>query len=269
MILLLGHQHDSIIHALHELLKETNSDVLRLFPEDLIFASEWLHQINRNGQTSTEITLPNQRKIFSSAITALFNRIQHLQINHFVNAVDRVYANAEFNALYLSFLKSLEAVAINPVQTSLLATDTEHNWYYKVTASRLGIPVADEQFTSSPKWENNAAYNVFEPEIALGQSNHRLAPYLTLTDQPAVLKEKVEQSATAWWVDGVLFSDYHLPFVPQLNKLAAALKQDFMEINVVLSGGKIKLQTINPRPSSAPDDVLKQLALTISKKSKA
>jgi hypothetical protein len=79
-------------------------------------AARWSHQIV-DGKSSTRVWLKNGMLIDTEAIGAVLNRVRSMPTTGFANSSerDRAYADAEQQALFVSFLRSFGGSVINGV----------------------------------------------------------------------------------------------------------------------------------------------------------
>src|SRR6478609_12138650 len=142
MILILAPLQDPLADALQQQLPADVS-CLRLSSDDLVFAPHWLHRIDENGVSRTEIVLSNGQLICSENVRALFNRIQSLEAIHFLNETDRQYADMEFTSLYYSFLQSMSGAMLQSFDLYQMQAVHPNEWIFRTAAIAAGIPVTD------------------------------------------------------------------------------------------------------------------------------
>jgi hypothetical protein len=265
MILLLGEKADPLLQNLFNTLTIQKQQVLFIEPPEIVFAKKWLHTIGEDGVTYTEITLLNNIIIKSTAIKCLYNRMSYFQLDHFTNASDRQYAGAEFYALFLSFLKSIETKVINPIQTNFLAIGMPIDFMYKKIAIENNIAVVDEVFTSSPKWHSNKNLGVYDPN----QTNifSKKAPQLIFANLPVLLKEKEDTVFKVYFVNNRIFSIKKIQLNKEIKAFAQALKKDFLCVDFIENNGLFKLKKVIDFPLNVPQNITTALAESIIKKS--
>jgi hypothetical protein len=267
MILLMGNKQDALLLQIRDTLSSMKVNCVLVYAEELIFAKKWTHTLSKSGDCFTEIIIPNNKIINSNEIRCIYNRIGYLQAEHFSNNTDRMYAGAEFSALYISFLKSMEKKTINPIQTSFLAVGMPTHFMYKIKAIEYGIPVTNEMFTSSPKWENDHTLIPYEPAPLYNNPLLKKAPHLLLSNLPTLLKEKEDNAFKVYFANDTVFTPIKISLTNQIKAFAKAMKRDFIEFTFVETNNTFKLKQINDFPLSLPAEMVHALGLTIIKKS--
>jgi hypothetical protein len=114
-----------------------------LRPEQLGLAT-WSHRVISTGGATTELRWASGRHLRSSQIACLLNRMAYVPTPRFSKAPrkDREYADAELQALVVSWLAGLGTAAINPVNSRAQARGTLSGRGWLALAAAQGLPVA-------------------------------------------------------------------------------------------------------------------------------
>jgi len=141
MWLVLCSSSDSAGLWAYEGLKQLGVAPLELvLAEWLAYGSQWEHRLDVSG-THLKITLPDGRILCSSRIRGALNRLFAPSPEVAQRAIpsDKDYAQGEFQAFYLSWLKGLPGVVINRPTPIGLCGSWYHSseWVYR--ASRAGL----------------------------------------------------------------------------------------------------------------------------------
>src|SRR4051794_21832677 len=155
-------RNDSLAFILYNELQSKKVRVHLVTAEEFIFAKKWHQAIDEKGKAVSRIILQNNTVIDSNQIDCAFNRVRLFQAPHFINSADRMYAEAEFYSLWISFLKTID-VLLEPVDTHYLSLDQENQMIYFKKAMQAGLPVLNFHFTSSPKWKYTSSFLPFDP----------------------------------------------------------------------------------------------------------
>jgi hypothetical protein len=267
-IVIFCNQNDAIAMAVYQQLTDRHNAHM-VTAEDLIYAPLWKQELNTKAKGTTEIVLQNGSIIRSGEVKAVWNRIRYFPMQHFINEVDRHYAQTELFALYYSFLKSINAALINPVETYDFAMEEDNMLYLKQQAIIAGLPVLDYQFTSAPKWQSSKdliPIVLYKKPAAVFQKK---APYLIWQNQPTIFTEATTEVQKVWIAGKDIIDEKAIANKAALKRLSKNLKKPFLEVHFAKTAKGYKLSTMNTFPVYAPQPVTDALAnILIQKASK-
>jgi hypothetical protein len=177
-----------------------------------------------------------------------------------------MYAGAEFYALFISFLKSIETKTINPIQTKFLAIGMPCQFMYKKIAIKNKLAVLNETYSSSPKWKNNKLLDAYEPL----HTNYfaKKAPQLILANLPVLLKEKEDNTFKVYFVNNKIYTSTKINLNAAIKSYAASLKRDFLCMEFMENNGIYKLKRVDDFPLNIPTNITEAFAEMIINKSK-
>ncbi len=153
IVLILAHATDSGAAAVAAALRgwatsgsasgSASVAVWEVRPESLTLA-HWSHGIDEHGQASTHIALPERPALASAQIRAVLNRAQYLPVAQFLQAQtkDRDYAQAEFQALIVSWLGACGDRVINSLHTDPALPQRLSFLRWRAAAVQCGLPLA-------------------------------------------------------------------------------------------------------------------------------
>jgi hypothetical protein len=129
--------------------------------EALATATQWEHALN--GGTHLAISLADGRRICSSAIHGVLNRLTGPSPELLQRAVpaDREYVQAEMYAFYLSWLHALPGIVINRPTPLGLSGPWYHpsEWVYRASCAGLSTP----QYRLSGRDSADSAFSTLAP----------------------------------------------------------------------------------------------------------
>jgi hypothetical protein len=119
-------------------------------PAELSLAA-WTHRLDRDGTTTTTVTLPSGWRIADHELAAVLARTEATPVPRFGRSspADRDYAAAEVRALLVSWLRSLGARAVNPVGGVSLTGPSWTPRRWLVQAHKAGLRVGPSVLASS------------------------------------------------------------------------------------------------------------------------
>jgi hypothetical protein len=129
---------------------------------ELIYAPYWHHQIRSDG-TMSEVELADGKRLISSKIDVVFNRLSNISITHFVQEGDCYYATMEMYALLLSWLHSFPCKVINPAVPRGLGAHRYSQIVWLMRAAQAGLPVRNLHFTTNPRNFPKPNYTPYPP----------------------------------------------------------------------------------------------------------
>jgi len=99
------------------------------------------HEVDGYGNTRADLVLPDGRTIRGDDVIGVLNRVVSAVPSHVVRATrsDREYAAQEFTALFLSWLRALPCVVLNPATPLGLSGQWRYPAEWAVLAARAGF----------------------------------------------------------------------------------------------------------------------------------
>jgi hypothetical protein len=264
--LILSYRNDRLSIALHKQLQSLAIDSKLVMAHDLALASSWLQTITPNGQCFTEIILRNGLVINSNNLKSVYNRIKHIEMAHFSNPTDQVYANMEMFALYISFLKNIENAMIEPLQASQLILEEPNMLYYFKTAAAAGLNVLDYLFTTSPKWQRATGLTVFNPIKTHKQPFYRKSAHLVWQNEPIISFQPYKKIYKVIVVAGTALSLKLEHIEPAINQFAKQTGKVLLELQIAVTENGCKLYSVNDFPITATPETIAALATCMIKK---
>src|SRR5690242_16823440 len=100
------------------LRREFGAEQVRVVRPEALGICRWSHKIDARGRASTTLTPPRSEPLISSEISAVLNRIRYLPTPSFrwASAKDRAYAEAELQALVMSWLAEFGDRAVHGIR---------------------------------------------------------------------------------------------------------------------------------------------------------
>ncbi|GAC1448154.1 MAG: hypothetical protein NVSMB7_09400 [Chitinophagaceae bacterium] len=197
--------NDLFVHALCKALLEKGKEKIRVVTDtELVFAS-WVHEAGSDGSFFTRIGLRDGFIIEPSVIKAVVNRIPYFQMVHFINQADRSYAEMEIYALYISFLRSIEAKVTDGMQVRHINIAEPNALYFGAIAVKAGMEVLDNQFTSSPRWQQPRQLTAMTPWKKPSTLWHKRSPHLIWENKPVLYNESFATLVKAEVVNNTIF----------------------------------------------------------------
>lgn len=264
-VIIFCNQNDQIAGALSKELLIRGHSVLMVTAEELAFA-QWKHTIDSTGKCKTQIILPNGKLINSQKLKAAFNRIRFLSMFQFANEVDRNYAEMEIFAAFVSFLKGVNHLLINPLQTNHFIIEEENELLLKRRAVDAGIPVTDYHFSSSARWQSTQGLIAFAPQKNNSQAFYKKSPNLVWENKPVLFKEPFTRASRIIVVGDVIFGNEGNKFIAAIGKFAGYIGTPFFELQMVQTSNGYKLEEVNKFPVYGHPPVIEALAFLIEQK---
>lgn len=260
MILILAPQNDPVADALQQRLP-ADAPVLRLSPDDLVFAPHWVHRIDENGKPETELGLLNGQLIHSGDVQVVFNRIVYLEAIHFLNETDRIYADMEFNSLFYSFLQSLSGSMLQPFWLQQMQAAVANEWILKSTAIALGIPVTDLELSSAPRWKQLKNMVPFDSQKTRTNGFYKQAPHLIWENKPVRQQAGIRRIIRVFISGDCLISEIEIPFDAALKQLARDSGSAYAEARIAeCADGTMRLYEMDTRPETVNPKAIEALA---------
>lgn len=264
--LILCHVNDGLSLALHEQLQCLGIDSHLVMAHELASAHSWKQTITPDGKCFTEIILRNGQIINSENLKSVYNRIRQIEMLHFLNPADRAYANMEMFALYVSFLKNIESVMIEPIQTSQLTLDEPNMLYYFKAAADSGLQVLDYLFTTSPKWQNEKGFTVFNPLKKHKQSFYRKSAHLVWQNEPLISFQPHQEIYKIIVVAGIAQSNQLKNLEQPIKQFAKRTGKILLELQIAATESGYRLYHVNDFPITATTETITALATCMIKK---
>ena len=116
--LVLCEWRDDPARWVHDQLRQRTSEAVELVTDADLVGAEWDQRIDDDG-VATEIRMADGRTLASREIRGTLNRLTHASpaLIGMLAQADREYGYAEFSALLLSWLASLDGPVLNPPTT--------------------------------------------------------------------------------------------------------------------------------------------------------
>jgi hypothetical protein len=219
-----------------------------LYPFELVTAemltttAKWEHTVGIDGARFT-VTLADGRVINNRYVNGVVNRITHVPLQHLAGTPDFEYAQQEYTALFMSWLKALPSPIFNGVQALGLSGAWHHVSEWLWLAAQAGLPTPLYQQSSHDDIDEMKQLRRIVPEgtpttmvITLG--DHVFGPNLPpeiskackelarLADTPLLGIELAIDSAAdqSWTFAGATsMPDLRIGGEPFLNELARQL----------------------------------------------
>lgn len=258
-VLILCNKDDQVALSLFNRLNNAGYPATLVYAEELSIAG-WQHFITPSGRCSTEIVLPNKKTILSHTLKAVFNRVRFLPMPHFISETDRLYAEMEIFALFTSFLKSINHVLINPLQTCQLNFDEENELLTKHQAIKAGLPVCDYHFTSSPKWQFTNNLLPMAPQKKSASAFFKKSLHLVLENLPVLLMEPYNQVLKLTVVGDNILGEFSGKYAKAIKKLPGITGNIFLEIFMADTRSGYKMAQMTRFPLYANEQVTDLLA---------
>jgi len=150
--------------------------------EMLTTSARWEHTVGVDG-ANFNVALADGRVINNRNVHGVVNRLTHVPLQHLAGAPDFEYAQQEYTALFMSWLKTLPAPIFNGVQSQGLSGAWRHASEWVWMAAQSGLPTASYSQTSDDDIDETKQFRRILPEgtpttmvIALG--DHVFGPTL-------------------------------------------------------------------------------------------
>lgn len=145
--------------------------------EMLTLNAKWEHTVGVNG-ANFNVTLADGRVIDNRLVSGVVNRLTHVPLDHLAGAPDFEYAQQEYSALFMSWLKALPSPIFNGVQSHGLSGAWRHVSEWVWMAAQAGLPTPSYQQSS-------------HDEIDESQQLRRIVPASTPTTMVITLDDRV------------------------------------------------------------------------------
>ena len=109
--------------------------------EMLTTTARWEHTVGVDG-ANFNVTLADGRVINNRHVKGVVNRLTHVPLQHLVGAPDFEYAQQEYTALFMSWVKALPSPIFNGVQSQSLSGAWRHASEWVWMAAQSGLPTA-------------------------------------------------------------------------------------------------------------------------------
>lgn len=266
-MLLLAPDSDPVVNALAARLSALQAPFFRVSPDQLVFAPFWVNEISETGASYTRIQLPDGREIDSRKIHAAYNRIQRLEAIHFLNQVDRQYADMEFTALFFSFMECLSDAMIYPFNLWQMQADQVSEWNLKSAAMAAGLRVTDMELSSAPKWKRLSGMMPFSTERSNPNGFYHKAEHLIWENKPLRQLPEFARLFRVFVAGNQVFSDVTLPFHGGLLKLAVQMGSPYLELKIAeLKNGNFAVHEFSIRPDHVHEEAIDALAQALLQK---
>jgi hypothetical protein len=211
--------------------------------EMLTTTARWEHTVGVDGANFT-VTLADGRVIDNRHVNGVVNRLTHVPLQHLAGAPDFEYAQQEYTALFMSWLKTLPSPVFNGVQSQGLSGAWRHVSEWVWMAAQSGLPTTSYTQSSHDEIDETTQLRTIVPEgtptvmvITLGDKvfGPTLPPHISdackalarLAQIPLLgIELTVGQSgdASRWTFAGATpMPDLRLGGEPLLNELARQL----------------------------------------------
>ena len=142
MWLMICSAHDvSALWAYHGLRARGLQPFELVTAEMLTTSARWEHTVGVDG-ANFNVTLADGRVIDNRYVNGVVNRLTHVPLQHLAGTPDFEYAQQEYTALFMSWLKTLPAPIFNGVQSQGLSGAWRHVSEWVWMAAQSGLPTA-------------------------------------------------------------------------------------------------------------------------------
>jgi hypothetical protein len=131
--------------------------------ETLTTSARWEHTVGVDGANFT-VTLADGRVINNRQINGVVNRLTYVPLHHLAGAPDFEYAQQEYTALFMSWLKTLPAPIFNGVQSQGLSGAWRHVSEWVWMAAQSGLPTASYTQSSHDEIDETMQLRTIVPE---------------------------------------------------------------------------------------------------------
>ncbi|MEO6313831.1 MAG: hypothetical protein ABIU63_10860 [Chitinophagaceae bacterium] len=260
---------DIVGGALYNLLFHQGERNLRVVTDtDLAFAS-WLHEAGSDGKFFTRIHLRDGFIIEPAMIKNVVHRIPYFQLVHFINPVDRSYAEMEMYALYISFLRSVKEKVVDGMHTRHI-NNTDNALFFYAMAVKAGLEVLENTFTSSPRWQQPKALTAVSPRKKTMVAWHKRTRHLVWENKPVMYNEPFTSIVKLEVVGKKFFSGIGIPekMQAQVNLFSSLIGRTVYEISLAEVNKTYKLYAVNTRPPVLSEPALEAFSLLLTSKNK-
>lgn len=242
---------DSLAILLHDALFSNGERNLRLVTDRELAFAEWLHEAENDGHFFTRIRLPDGFIIEPQIIKNLVNRIPFFQMPHFVNGADRQYAEMEMYALYTSFLYSVNDKVIDGMPVRHINAQ-DNALYFQLLAAKAGLDILDNQFTSSPRWQQPKALAAMAPQKKQTALWHKKSQHLVWENKPVLYNEPFEGLVKVEVVGDKYFCkvDPGRHFAKKVKTFSQLTGRTVYTLLLAEVKGKYKFYTVDTRPQA-------------------
>ena len=241
---------DTVARSLHDVLFQKGQRNLRLITDtELVFAS-WLHEAGTDGVFFTRIQLKDGFIIEPYMIKKVVNRIPYFQMIHFMKQADRLYAEMEMFALYTSFLYSIKEKVVDGMPVRHINTADNALFFYAM-AGKAGMDVLDNQFSSSPRWQQPKELVAMLPEKKQSVLWHKRSPHLVWENKPVLYNEPFSGIIKVEVIGDAIFC-ITLPgkqFEKKIKSFSGLTGRTVYVLSLVRVKENYKFYTVDPRPA--------------------
>lgn len=132
-------------------------------PEMLTTTARWEHTVGVDGANFT-VTLADGRVIDNRHVNGVVNRLTHVPLHHLAGAPDFEYAQQEYTALFMSWLKALPSPVFNGVQSQGLSGAWRHVSEWVWMAAQSGLPTTSYTQSSHDDIDETTQLRTIVPE---------------------------------------------------------------------------------------------------------
>jgi len=257
---------DPVAISLHDLLFQKGERELRLVSDAELAFATWLHQAGSDGEFFTRIRLSDGFIIEPAMIRMAVNRIPYFQMPHFINLADRSYAEMEMFALYISFLFSIKEKLPDGMPVKHI-NNADNALFFSAMALKAGMEVLENQFTSSPRWNQSKKLAAMDPRKKQNVSWHKHAPHLVWENKPVLFNEPFTNLVKADVVADKLFCPVSLAkqWQQKIKSFSQLIGRTVYQLTLAEVNGKYKFYSVNTRPAIIGGDALEAFSLLLIK----
>lgn len=266
-ILIFSVTGDALAAALHNSLFNKGERNLRLITDRELAFAEWLHEAGSDGVFFTRIRLPDGFIIEPRIIKKLVNRIPFFQMPHFINAADRQYAEMEMYALYTSFLYSVKEQVVDGMPVRHINAQ-DNTLYFQQMAAKAGLDTLDNQFTSSPRWQQSGQWAAMAPQKKQSALWHKKSLHLVWENKPVLYNEPFEGLVKAEVVAGNFFCrvDPGKQFAKKIKTFSQLTGRTVYTVMLAEVKGKYKFYTVDTRPQVLSNAAIEAFCALLTEK---
>jgi hypothetical protein len=141
-----------------------------LVPPIQLGLARWTHTLDPHGAASTVIELPDGRRLIDGDLLTVLFRAASIPLPHFLGSspADRHYATLEFQALVVSWLRSLGPRVVNAVDGASLVGPSWTPRRWLAEARLAGFPVLPSTIATSARLVPGWRGTPYEARLPLG-----------------------------------------------------------------------------------------------------
>ncbi len=240
---------DGLANALHDALFSKGERSLRLVTDRELAFAEWLHEAGNDGHFFTRIRLPDGFIIEPQMIKNLVNRIPFFQMPHFLNLADQEYAAMEMYALYTSFLYSVKEKVVDGMPVRHINAQ-DNSLYYQLMAVKAGMDTLDNQFTSSPRWQQAKELAAMSPQKKQAALWYKKSPHLVWENKSVLYNQPFEGLVIAEVVADNYFCRVEpgKHFAKNIKVFSQLTGRTVYTLQLATVKGKYKFYSVDTRP---------------------